>query len=131
MKKIVTIILTIITIPTYATTMCVKNDSVAIVLPTNMDGTSSSYNNKDWSWSTVFPYGTIYGWASCTSGGIPTKIKQKDGVQCFCKIIHPVVSKWVHIMAHGGCTSLCPTICADYIKTEYEKRENIFATIKN
>ena len=65
MKKIVTIILTIITIPTYATTMCVKNDNVAVILDPSIKKINQDTDKTMSIWYTYFPYGIISGISAC------------------------------------------------------------------
>ena len=139
MKKIA-LILTLITItPTYATTMCAKNDTVAIVLdPTNLY-TDKNTNTTLNIWSAFGPGGTINGTTAClnrgntyypsavtllhdTNNNEETKLVrggEKNGPYCWCKLTHPVLSRWVFpINSNRGslsaCLSQCPNHCAAY-----------------
>ena len=65
MRKIALIILTITTIPTYATTMCTVNDSVGVVLDPSITIKGYSSNNTMgtwWAWSDSW---TVYGVGAC------------------------------------------------------------------
>ena len=128
MKKIALIILTMITIPSYATTMCAINDTVAVVLDPSVAGSASAVDNSTGVWTFFSPYGTMQGLAACinksddsynhvlkddrNNDGILTKVigNERYGQYCWLKIMHPVSSRWVlarNYGSQGGCNSLC------------------------
>ena len=105
----------ITTIPTYATTMCAINDTVAVVLDPSIGLTNRSSNNTTGTWWVWGPYGTVYGIGAIlndnkgfayirtvkhlhdtdndgndhlVTGG------EKYGRYCWCRLTHPVSSLW-------------------------------------
>ena len=151
MKKIALVILTTITLPTYATTMCAANDTVAVVL--DPDVGSNGYGlSADGTWWLQFPYGRVSGISACidsTHGLSRGQTMEKlydihDGKQhivtgsetygeiCWCKIIHPVVSVWVldggRGKSCGGTT--CASNCISYFGGSTLFRNSLYGTIK-
>ena len=129
MKKIALIILTMITIPTYATTMCTTNDTVAIVLDPSEPIKGNTWDTVTRTWSAWSSYGTIRGISACTNkdGGYRGKTVKllKDtnnniekninggeeyGSYCWCRMNHPVVSQWVYNMKYSSVAE-CATAC--------------------
>ena len=159
MKKIVTIILTIITIPTYSSTMCVKNDSVAVVLDPSIIGTTSGYNYETKTWWTQFSFGRVTGTAvminkSC-NGKYDVLINLTDidnngnekrivggeeyGKVCWCKTTHPAVSGWVcsylsnyyfNPFDSENCLKSCGKRLGDYYHAQ-ELEQGLFGSIEN
>ena len=147
MKKIALIILTMITISAYATTICTTKDTVTIVIDPTIDGNQHGSDSLIRTWYVQLPYGRIQGISTCLSKSanrgysaehlkdIDGKLvigNESNGSQCWCKIIHPVVSVWAY-GANGnsyGC-SACPGLCADYFKTNYSVRASLLSLISN
>ena len=104
-----------ITIPTYATTMCAANDSVAVVLDPSINYTTISVDKEVMTWSATFPYGIISGVSACinVTGQMPVKNLthtvngvtktvvggEQTGSNCWIRMTHPVVSQWVFYRA--------------------------------
>lgn len=114
MRKIALIILAITTIPTYATTMCAKNDTVAVILDPSIIATDSGSDATLGTWWAQFPFGRVSGIVayinrSCTHGEIVSNLTdvnnngetkyivggERYGNTCYCKLTHPAASKWV------------------------------------
>ena len=124
MKKIVLILCLFVTLPTIATEMCARNDTIVIPLDSNVGGTSNGNNAAEATWWAIFSYGRIYGLSTCLSaaeGGKPSGSmgvytndkgqmlpqdealagrtgKDADGNDrgyCWCKMTHPAYSRWV------------------------------------
>ena len=140
MKKIVLILSIFVTIPTFATEMCARNDTVVIPLDSNVNGTSNGNNAAEATWWAIFNYGRIYGLATCLSaaeGGKPSGSmgvytnadgkmlpqdealagrtgKDADGNDrgyCWCKMTHPASSRWV--FRNSDSASSCASACAN------------------
>ena len=135
MKKFITIILgTIIITPTYATTMCTTNDTVAIVLDPSEPIKGNTGDTVTGTWSAWSSYGTIHGISTCINKaengrGIATdhltdtnnneeKLvtgNEQYGKNCWCRIIHPALSLWFFhrtMSSSGECSnSLCAKEC--------------------
>ena len=132
MKKIALIILTMITIPTYATTMCAKNDTVAVIIDPSVGLDKTGTNTDVGTWYIYFPYGTMSGTFACINKGIGysagyieplLKDDRGDGVEefvsggerygqyCWCRFTHPVVSRWVFYGQLSNCAYSCASQC--------------------
>lgn len=116
---------------TFAASMCVKNDTLLVVLDPNIAATSTSYDNDEKTWSATFSFGTISGIAGCAKAsnvggttstgspsnpqsGISTTGTQVNGVMFACKMLLPVESKWINAVYYSGTTSdpACSTYAA-------------------
>lgn len=114
MKKIFLIISLLATIPTYASTMCAKNDTVAVILDPSIIATASGYDATLGTWWAQFPFGRVSGIVAyinrpCTDAEIVSNLTDIDnngetkniiggeryGTYCYCKLTHPAASKWV------------------------------------
>ena len=120
----VTLIMCVFSVCANAQTMCVRDKSLVISLDKNVQGTSHSSNKSEWIWWADFPYGRIYGDATCLSAeeglgrtgtmgayyGVDdyakTPITADAGLSgtdangnerkyCWCRATHPVSSRWV------------------------------------
>ena len=143
MKKILSIILCLVPVVSFATSMCVEDDTVAVVLDPSQNGTTSVYTpigGSDASagtWNVTFTWGRIYGVSTCVSanyGDVVTEIidngdvvggGEKNGGTCYCRMTHPAVSAWMlkytstntdaNINACvSGTNSNCSTACVSY-----------------
>ena len=154
MKKIISILMMMITIPSFATTMCAVNDSVAVVLDPSVGGTAGgAFNSATSTWSATFPYGMIYGVSAClnvgqgksqgyyesqltdTNNGETNLVvgTEKYGRYCWCKMTHPVASLWVFNYDSGSaasCASNCAAICGDYARRREALRVGLFGSIE-
>lgn len=125
MKKILCVVfICMASVVANAQTMCVRDKSLVISLDKNVQGTSYSNNKSEWMWWVDFPYGRIYGDATCLSAeeglgrttgqgayyGVDdyasTPITAEAGLSgtdangnerkyCWCRATHPVSSRWV------------------------------------
>ena len=117
-----------------ALTMCVRDSAMVVSLDPAVGGTGNKYNAAEMVWSATFPYGTIYGEATCLSAadgtpsentmGVYTNSKGEmlprgdvftqrlDGGYCWCRMTHPAYSRWV--FGSSNSASACASACADY-----------------
>ena len=106
----------ITTIPTYATTMCAENDTVAIVLDPTISGNRGF--NAEGRWTFTTKSYTIYG---------ETKVENN---KCFYRITHPFTIPWTFMT---NMTSI--EKCADSISFGFydniSLRRSIFSSIAN
>ena len=121
MKKMFVILsLIAFAMPSYASTMCVANDMVAVVLDPSIDGTNYTYDAANMLWTTNFDYGNVSGDALCstTSGSyatVGTPNESGGGQYCWCRTQHPVASLWVFFYGNGSsdnCANYCAYNCA-------------------
>ena len=144
----------------FADEMCVSNDTVAIVLDSNIGSNSwstydsnFSYNLTYMTFSAPFSYGTLKGIAACLSShfgyyktydgvfkdnGNEVVGNERNGQYCWCKIIHPFISKWCEIEPYSSlndCYSYggagCSQRCAGFLKNVAEFRKALFNSIQN
>ena len=136
MKNLFVILFAILPIVAAAQTMCVRDNSLVISLDVSIIGTGSGANASESIWWGDFPYGRIYGEATClslqeglgqtTSGAYygtgeytNTLITAEPGLSgldangnertyCWCRITHPTTSAWVLIRPNT------PTQCASW-----------------
>lgn len=145
MKKIFIVFLILICGPVFATSMCVNDDTVAVVFDASINGTGGS-GSADGSWYTIFSYGRVYGVSACVSqtygtvvdeitdnGAIITGGEANGGI-CYCKMLHPAVSAWVYRNSIGGrCSSECALGCDSYrnlgLRVSESLRMSMFSSI--
>lgn len=127
MKKLL-LLLIALPLNAHAANMCVKNDTLLVVLDPNITPTSISYDNNARTWSATFSFGTISGIAGCGSysalGNKSDIVTQNQNAvslydtstsyyTCACKMLLPVESKWVNGLYNAsGTTAACSTLCA-------------------
>lgn len=152
MKKLL-LLLIVLPLTTYAANMCVKNDTLLVVLDPNIAPTSTSYDNNARTWSATFSFGTVSGIAGCagtgSSVGTSTSVGQKtisqsamnlngtmsSGVMCGCKMLLPVETYWIngqYMSATGGaaCGTICAQRCASALTgTAVTVRAGIFGNV--
>ena len=149
MKKYL-LLLFVIPMVANAASMCVKNDTVFVVLDPNISPESTSYDNDARTWSATFSYGTISGIAGCggyTSLGmtVPAVSTNQSAVSltatntslytCACKMLLPVESKWInaYYKSSGDPTAACSTLCAarcdSIIRSNPTMRRRIFGNV--
>lgn len=123
--------------------MCIKDDVVAVVLDSLINGSSSSYVADTKSWSVSFSYGAISGIGGCysnvcsTQGCIATNQNispYSTGYYCYCKMLLPVPSKWVYSGRFNGgnadnCAAQCASYCSNNSKNNSELRKGMFGSI--
>ena len=134
MKHLFFTICLIISIPTYATTMCAANDTVAIILDPSIQIASVGTLEME-RWWAHSSYGTLYGIGACLNsthgkarGGSLANLtdtnnngetnyvtgSERYGRYCWCRLIHPVSSLWVYGGASYGSASSCASDCVAY-----------------
>lgn len=151
MKKLL-LLLIALPLTAHAANMCVKNDTLFVVLDPNIAPTSTSYDNDARTWSATFSFGTISGIAGCapyTSVGSATSIGQKStsqsamklngtmvaGVMCGCKMLLPVETYWIngqYVVSTDGaaCGTICAQRCASALTgTALTVRAGIFGNV--
>ena len=126
MKKILSLILVLTCIPAFGTSMCVEDDTVAVVLDASQNSINATGGNLDGgnsNWDITFPWGKIYGVGACVSsnkGDVVTNLTdtingveqeivggEANGNYCYLKIIHPVSSGWKKMFNDSGCKNRC------------------------
>lgn len=130
MKKYWLFLFMLIPMSAFAANMCVKNDTVFVVLDPVIAPTSTSYDNAEHTWSAIFSFGTISGIAGCglydVMGGVNVvnvktpnqnapslSATDKAYYTCACKMLLPVESYWINVFYQGGAqTAACSTLCA-------------------
>ncbi len=134
------------------TTICLQNDSVAIILDPSIPELSHGVDKSVNTWWTQFPYGRISGISACLdkklSATFLTETKstytsnqgeeklvkggEKYGQYCWCKITHPVSSLWLYHRDYGNkdtCISNCLGNCSWHIGDTYDMRSSILKSI--
>jgi len=132
----------------HATTMCAADDALAIVLDPQVAGTSHTSNAELFEWNTTFPYGTVFGIATCvtTPSGAATDTLidadtgdvatggERTGKYCWCQMTHPVKSRWVFLSADGSvaaCGSNCADYCGYFVRINASFRGSVFGSVGN
>ena len=126
MKKIFIVFFILICGPVFATSMCVNDDTVVVVLDASINGTGGSHSQTSTGgtgdWNTIFSYGRVYGVSACVSqnyGSVVDEITdngaivtggESNGGFCYCKMLHPAVSRWV--FHYSGTAANCAANCA-------------------
>ncbi len=152
MKKLL-LLLIVLPLTAHAANMCVKNDTLLVVLDPNIAPTSTSYDNDARTWSATFSFGTISGIAGCgawqslgtstTDVGVKSKNQSAvningtgtSGVMCGCKMLLPVETYWIngqYVSATGGasCGKICAQRCASALTgTAVTVRAGIFGNV--
>jgi hypothetical protein len=153
MKKILLILMMMLAMPVYATTMCAVNDSVAVVLDPTIGGNNYSYDATLGTWWASFSYGTIRGISACLNsnkgksmGGYVSQLtdvdnngdtnlvvgSEKYGRYCWCKMTHPAASLWVFIYDRGSpasCASNCAYYCGYGARADEALRVGLFGSV--
>lgn len=146
---------TLLSVPSYATTMCAENDSVVVILDPSINGTGFGYEKSKGTWSTSFPYGYVSGISVCLNsnkgqgtGGWMANLtdinpdgeektvagSEKYGRYCWCKATHPVSSRWVFNSDRGSassCNSVCAENCGYYTRINEAMRTGLLNSINN
>ena len=140
MKKVIYLLIgVLLSLPSVATEMCARNDTVVIPLDATVNGTGRGQDGTESMWWTIFSYGRVYGLSTCLSadeggapnGGMGTTKNSKgqtlpndealagrsgtdaDGNErryCWCKMTHPMSSLWVFSVDFGS-ASYCSSTC--------------------
>ena len=147
MRYLVSILMLMAIVPSYATTMCAMNDTRAVILDADIPGTGYTNDANSMQWTTTFPYGKIYGFAACvsnapsgsmgttvTSAGTPLEAggAEREGRYCWCKITHPVSSLWAFFLDYGSasrCASYCANYCGYDVQVSVALRAGLFGSV--
>ena len=138
-------------VPSFATTMCVQDDNVAVILDPSNNGNNNSYDNNVGTWSTTFSWGTVSGISACLTssqgksmGGTVSQLTD-EGVRviggerndttrkyCWCKMTHPAVSLWAFHITNSSaseCASTCAGRCGNYVLDSSSLRAGLFGSV--
>ena len=149
MKKICifSILIMLVALPALAVSVCAKNSVVSVVLDPTIGGNSYTYNNSTGVWKTVFSYGNVSGVSTCstigptgsmgstlTSDGVPLDAVAGDtsGRYCWCKMTHPMASRWVFCIDYGSasaCASGCTLDCGLRARSYVALRVGLFGSV--
>ena len=155
MKKYLLFLFIISTSVANAAQMCVKDDTLLVVLDPVISPTSTSFNEDNHSWSATFSYGTISGVAGCGNyrtlgqlsgtgiGDVKPSVNQSavelvgtdiNMYICACKMLMPVESLWINAYyqqdsATAACSTLCAEKCATRVNESPTVRANIFGNV--
>ena len=136
-----------------ALTMCVRDSAMVVSLDSAVGGSGYKQNASEMVWSATFPYGTIYGEATCLSAadgtpsentmGVYTNSKGEmlprgdvftqrlDGGYCWCRMTHPAYSRWVfdYSDSASNCASRCARNCGYYAQHNAALRSGLFGSV--
>ena len=161
MKRFFVIIFALLPIYANATDMCARDDTMVLVFDKDIGGSGSGSNAIEWTWWVNFPYGRIAGEATCLSAAeglgrtsvqgayygtgdySKTFIEAEPGLKgtdsdgndrkyCWCKMTHPVSSRWVFFNAYADsstCSSHCATHCGYYVHYDSAMRGGVFGSV--
>jgi hypothetical protein len=141
-------VVAVMAVPSFATTMCVQNDNVAVILDPSTNGTDYSYDNNVGKWSTVFNWGTVSGISACLTsaygksmGGTVSQLSdnnerviggERNGKYCWCKMTHPAVSLWAFSYTYSSaseCASYCANYCGSHVRNNSSLRAGLFGSV--
>ena len=147
MKKVSLVLLALMCTPVMAEEICTSDDTTTIVLDPSINGTAYDSKADLYEWYAMFPYGTVYGIATClnTSGtyavanpnlknasGVEPVGGEEEGVYCWCKMTNPARSAWVYINSNSSlasCQSSCAAICGFGVRGSSTCRSGMFGAI--
>ncbi len=136
----------IITTGAFAADLCVRNDAMVVAMNPDINGTINDYYETGVkTWSTKFSYGIISGIAACatdctTTGCIATNQNisaASTGAYCYCKMLKPVLSHWLHGSRYypgystdsNGCANKCAFNCAYNSANSPQFRRALFQSV--
>ena len=155
MRKIGVLMMMLMVLPSYAANMCSAQDTVTVILDPSIGGKSYTNNAQQGTWSTVFDYGTVHGIMACLNsnhgkgqGGWVANLTDTDnndvtkpvvgferyGKYCWCKMTHPVASRWVFRSDYGSasiCASNCAYYCGHDVRIYEAMRAGLFGSVAN
>ena len=148
MKKIMTIIACMITLPAFATSMCASNDTISIVLDPTINGSNSRVLDGFKLWEAYMPYGSIRGTSACLSANYGSVVQtitdngelviggernqnSSGNSFCYCKMTHPALSRWVFLYSNSAsdCASGCAYDCARNVRYNASFRASVFGSV--
>ena len=133
-----------------ALTMCVRDSAMVVSLDPVVAGDSYVSDDKEMVWTTTFSYGTIYGESTCLSvvpsgtQGVYTNangamladgdelVQRLDGGYCWCRITHPVLSRWVFnhtYQSTSDCSLYCAANCGASTQHGIALRKGLFGSV--
>ncbi len=149
MKRLSIIIMAMITSTAIGATMCSKNDATTIVLDPAINGANYGYSQANSTWWTSFSYGTIRGISACLSsnngksvGGYIADLHdngesvvggETNGLHCWCKMTHPMVSPWVFHYSFSSadvCARSCAYDCSNSARVDSNMRGGLFGSVR-
>ena len=152
MKKIIALIMILMTMQSHATTMCAANDTVAVVLDPSISITNYNYDAASGTWSAWSTQGTVYGISAClnvrasiegetvarltdTNNDGETKLvvgTENYGRYCWCRLTHPVSSRWTYSddrTYNVLCVSGCASACVNKLRGQVSFRRGLFGSV--
>ena len=124
----------------FAVSLCSKTGIVTVVLDPSIAGTGYSYNKDAGVWKANFSYGTVTGISTCQSVAgsadydynteITANGGEDYGQQCWCKMTHPMVSRWVWRGVVTGCETKCLEVCGRNTSTNIGLRNGLFGSVQ-
>ena len=144
-----------------ATDMCARDDTMVLIFDPQVKGNAQGNNGAEWRWWTEFPYGRVAGEATCLSAaeglgrttgqGVYYGIDEyantfitadaglngldADGNErkyCWCKMTHPVSSRWVfheNSSSASSCVNNCVRACSYGLLNGVALRKGVFGSI--
>ena len=145
-----------------ATDMCARDDTMVLVFDKDIGGSGYGNNATEWTWWTSFAYGRIAGDATClsvkeglgrtgtmgayygTGDYSKTFIEVEPGLKgtdsdgndrkyCWCKMTHPVSSRWVFsdraYADSSSCASDCAASCGNRVRNYSALRGGVFGSV--
>lgn len=134
-----------------AADLCVRNDTMVVAMNPTVNATSSTYTSwtEGSKWSATFNYGVLHGigicggaWGTASAAGVEPPINiqnglslDKDGTQCYCKILRPIQSRWVYSGWERGssaqplCKDYCAQGCASAVRGSHAVRKGLFKSV--
>lgn len=147
MKKLLIFGLMLIALPALAATVCADDDVIAIILDPEINGTTHTSNTSMFEWGAQFPYGSLWGIATCLDkeGTANTAVKElrsedgelavggeRNGSFCWCQMTHPAISHWVFRNSFDSindCRSSCPNLCGSNVRAFGAFRSAMFGSL--
>ncbi|MEE1110892.1 MAG: hypothetical protein UIH99_01630 [Alphaproteobacteria bacterium] len=160
MKKIFVLLGLMVPVCVFATDMCARDDIMIMVFDPQVNGTGGGSNAAEWTWWTSFAYGRVAGDATCLSAAeglgrtsgtgayygtgdyAKTFITADAGLNgldadgnerkyCWCKMTHPVSSRWVfnNAIASASACVACSSHCANYFHGTPAVRRGVFGSV--
>lgn len=161
MKRFFVIIFALLPICANATDMCARDDTMVLVFDKDVGASGLGSSATEWTWWVNFAYGRIAGEVTCLSvaeglGRISgqgayygtgdyskTFIEAEPGLKgtdsdgndrkyCWCKMTHPVSSRWVFSSAYANssaCASSCANNCANIVHVFPAMRGGMFNSV--
>ena len=126
----------------FAVSLCSKTGIVTVVLDPSIGGSGTASNNEAGVWKTNFSYGTVTGISTCQSVGgsargdfsveISANGGENNGQYCWCKMTHPMASRWVFNVDRASaayCRSSCMDYCGSSARNDEAFRGGLFGSV--